>query len=417
LTVPAEDRSIVEADGASPRILLLSDRYLPEVGGSITWFHNVYTRHAPGTVWILTNSHRNSREFDSRFPQVRMARTSLRRYRFLKPESLLMYVKLFLGSAWLILRRRIRIIHAGKNLPEGFVARRLWKLLGVPYVVYAHGEEITVLMENPKLAPRIPPIYTDAAAVVANSSFTQGLLEGMGVDPARIARISPGVDPLEFRPGERDPDLRRRHGLDGRTVLLTVGRLQRRKGHDMVIRALPRILAAHPDVVYLVAGDGEEMESLERLAGDEGVAGSVRFLGRVPQEDLPALYNLSDVFVMANRTMPGGDVEGFGIVFLEAGACGKPVIAGASGGTADAVIDGVTGILVDGTSTEEIARAVIRLAADPALRSRMGEAGRRRVEREYNWDAIAERTERLSAAVVERSLAKSRASTTDTRRT
>jgi phosphatidylinositol alpha-1,6-mannosyltransferase len=237
---------------------------------------------------------------------------------------------------------------------------------------------------------------------VAGSSFTRGLLEEMDrVESAKIAVISPGVDPEEFQPREPSPEGRAGRGLEGKTVLLTVGRLQRRKGHDMVIKALPRILKAHPHVVYVVAGDGEERGALERLALDEGVAGSVRFLGRVPQEDLPALYNLSDVFIMANRTMPGGDVEGFGIVFLEAGACAKPVIAGASGGTADAVLDGVTGILVDGTSIEEIAEAVVRLVGQPDLRSRMGEAARRRIEAEYSWQAITERTKRLSAALLE----------------
>jgi len=359
------EAGVVKQGTRTLRVLVLSDRYLPEVGGSFTWFHNVYTRHPPGTVWILTNSYRDARRIDARYPQVTMCRVSLRRYRFLKPESLLMYAKLFLTSAWLILRRRIGILHAGKNLPEGFVARLLWKVFRVPYVVYAHGEEITVFRENPKHAPRLPSIYKDAAAVVANSAFTRGLLEGMGVDPARIAAISPGVDPEEFKPGEPDPKMSARYGLSGKTVLLTVGRLQRRKGHDMVIKAMRRILDVQPDLLYVIAGDGEERESLQLLAEEEGVAGCVRFLGRIPQEDLPALYNLGDIFIIANRTMPGGDVEGFGIVFLEAGACAKPVIAGASGGTADAVLDGVTGTLVDATSVEDIAGSKTRPTAAP----------------------------------------------------
>jgi phosphatidylinositol alpha-1,6-mannosyltransferase len=330
-----------------------------------------------------------------------VCRLKLKRYPFLKPESLLIYAKLFLDSAWLILRRRIRVLHAGKNLPEGFIARLLSRVFRVPYVVYAHGEEITVFQRNPKLAPRLPAIYRDAAAVIVNSAFTRRLVEDLGVDPARVVVISPGVNAGEFAPRPAAP-LRARLGLEGKTVLLTVGRLQRRKGHDMVIAALPRILERFPDLVYVIAGEGEERESLERLALDRGVQRAVRFLGAVPQEDLPALYSLADIFIMANRAMPGGDVEGFGIVFLEAGAAEKPAIAGRSGGTADAVEDGVTGFLVDGESATEIAAAVERLAGDPALRSCMGECARRRVEREYSWEVITKRTRRLTCTVLER---------------
>ncbi len=384
-----------------PRTLVISDRYLPEVGGSFTWFHNVYSRHPPGSVHFLTNSYRDAAAIDATFPQMRMHRVSLKRYRLLKPESLAIYAKLFTLGVWICLRHGIEVIHAGKNLPEGFIARKLSKLLRIPYIVYAHGEEITVFGNNPKLRPQLPAIYEDAAAVIANSAFTCDQVMALGVSAERFSRISPGVEPDEFAPSSSGEALRRRLGLEGKLVLLTVGRLQRRKGHDQVIAALPAILARAPGLVYVIAGDGEERKALEDLARDTGVASAVRFLGRVPQEELPALYNLADIFIMANRAMPDGDVEGFGIVFLEAGACKKPVIAGSSGGTADAVEDGVTGLRVDATSAVGVEDAVVRLALDPELRQRMGESGRARVLAQYSWAAITAKTMDLSRRVVQ----------------
>jgi phosphatidyl-myo-inositol dimannoside synthase len=384
----------------APRVLLLTDRYLPEVGGSFTWFHNVYTRHPAGSVWILTNSYPHAGAVDRAHPELHMMRTRLRRYPFLKPESLVMYLKMLLLSVWAILRYRIQIVHAGKNLPEGFVAHLVRRYLGVPYVVYAHGEEITLRARDPKQRPRLATIYGNAAAVIANSRFTRGLIQDLDVEERRIVVISPGVDPETFRPEAADPRFRSKLGFDGKLVLLTVGRLQRRKGQDRVIEALPLILREVPHLVYVIAGDGEEEAALRALAAERGVSSAVQFLGRVPQEDLPRLYNLADIVIMANRMMPSGDVEGFGIVFVEAGACAKPVIAGASGGTADAVHDGLNGLRVEGGCVDAIARAVVRLAADPELRRRMGEAGRQLVTAGYTWEAITGRIRKLSEAII-----------------
>jgi phosphatidyl-myo-inositol dimannoside synthase len=385
--------NLVRRHHGPPRVLLLTDRYVPDVGGSITWFRNVYTRYPAGTVWILTRRYAGAQANDAFDPHVATVRLTLERHRFLRPESLLLYAKLFLVGAAMVLRHRIDVVHAGKNLPEGLVAYLLHRCLGVPYVVYAHGEDIAVCNENPRLDRHQRLVYRNAAAVIANSGHTFDLVGSLGVEPPRIAPISPGVEPATFAPAPVPLELRRRLGVEGKLVLLTVGRLQRRKGHDKVIEALPAILRSVPGLMYLIAGEGEELVSLKELADRNAVSHAVRFLGRVADEELPALYNLSDIFVMANRTMPGGDLEGFGIVFLEASACGKPVIGGRSGGTADAVRDGVTGLLVDGQSPEEITRAVVTLARDAALRDRMGREGRRLVVSEYDWKVITARIE------------------------
>jgi phosphatidylinositol alpha-1,6-mannosyltransferase len=312
---------------------------------------------------------------------------------------LLLYAKMFVTASALILLHRIRVVHAGKNLPEGFVAYLLHRSLGVPYVIYAHGEEITVCSENPTLSRHQRPVYQNAAAVIVNSRFTHDLVRELGVDSRRIVIISPGVDPDRFAPALAPDALRRALLVEGKLVLLTVGRLQRRKGHDKVIEALPSILEHVPSLVYVIAGDGEEESALKELAEQRGVGEAVRFLGRVREEELPALYNLADIFIMANRTMPGGDVEGFGIVFLEASASGKPVIGGRSGGTADAIRNGVTGKLIDGASQAEIVEAVVTLAQDQALRETMGRRGREMVVAEYDWKVITDRIESVMSVV------------------
>lgn len=385
----------------SQRILVISDRYLPEIGGSITWLHNVYRRAEPGTVWILTQDYPDAPAFDRAYPDLHIVRRTLKRYPFLKPESLLIFLKLFLSAAWIVLRHRIDVIHVGKNIPEGYVARLVKRLLGTPYIIYAHGEEICVSMENPRLKSTIEPVYNDAAAVIANSRFTVGVAKEAGIRQDHVVQISPGTDPDSFCPGRRDPGLVEKHQLEDRLVLLTVGRMQRRKGHDYVIQCLPEIRKALPHITYLIASDGDEWNYLHELARDREVEDIVKFLGPVKQDDMVKLYNTCDIFIMANRTMPGGDVEGFGIVFLEAGACEKPVIGGRSGGTADSIRHEQNGLRIDASQHQEIIDAVILLGKDPERRREMGRVGREIVLGDYTWEIVAERILSLSRKVVE----------------
>jgi len=371
------------------KVLLISDRYLPEVGGSIYWFDNLYRRYPKDSVWILTQAYPGSKAFDSASgTRIHFTRVKLRRHAFLRPESLLIYVKLLFAGIWIVLRNRVSIIHASKVLPEGLVARCISRLLGVPYLVYAHGEEITIFSRNPDMLRHLRKVYDGAARVVANSSFTANCVRNLGCHGENVVRISPGVDPDAFRPGPRNGDLVREQRLEGKTVLLSVGRLQKRKGHDNVLRAMPEILASCPDLVYLVTSHGEEEEPLRRLAAKLDVEHAVRFVGETPLALLQNYYNTCDIFILANRTLEDGDVEGFGMVFLEASSCGKPVIAGDSGGTGDPVKDAWNGLRLDTTKPENIAKAVIQLASNPGLREKMGSNGRALVESDYSWDSV-----------------------------
>jgi len=232
--------------------------------------------------------------------------------------------------------------------------------------------------------------------LIAISEWTRDLaravLGEIGLDDhgGRLRVVHLGTDPERFRPGVDPTELRNRFELEDGGVrwLLTVARLEQHKGVDMVLRALPEIVAGAPDVRYAVAGTGPERDKLKKLAHKLGVADRVRFLGAVGERDLPALYNLASVYVGASRRAERLGVEGFGISLVEASACGLPVVAGKSGGIPDAVRDGETGFLIPPEDPAAIAEAVGRLLSDSGLAARVGAAGRRAVETYYNWDRV-----------------------------
>jgi phosphatidylinositol alpha-1,6-mannosyltransferase len=211
-----------------------------------------------------------------------------------------------------------------------------------------------------------------------------------------MVQLPPGVDEKTFHPDSGGDRVRARLGLTDRPVVVCVSRLVPRKGQDTLILAMPAILARVPDAVLLVVGGGPYAGQLKKLAAETGVQDSVRFTGPVPWEELPAHYGAGDVFAMPCRTRRGGlDVEGLGIVYLEASATGLPVVAGDSGGAPDAVLDGETGWVVRGGSAEESADRIVTLLRDPALRRRMGERGRAWVEEKWRWDLLAEQLKTL----------------------
>jgi len=209
---------------------------------------------------------------------------------------------------------------------------------------------------------------------------------------ATLQQLQSGVDTDVFHPGAGREDVRRALALADRPVVVCVSRLVPRKGQDVLVRALPAIRDAVPGAALLVVGGGPDMPRLQRLAVERGVAEHVRFTGSVPWSELPAHYAAGDVFAMPCRTRLGGiDVEGLGIVYLEAAATGLPVVAGASGGAPDAVLDGETGVVVDGRDVDRVTNEIVTLLADPARAAAMGARGRAWVEEHWRWDILADR--------------------------
>ena len=213
---------------------------------------------------------------------------------------------------------------------------------------------------------------------------------------ARMVALAPGVDGAVFRPGAGGEAVRQAYGLGERPVVVCVSRLMPRKGQDTLVRAWPRVLARVPEAALLLVGGGPYRATLERLVDDAGLRRSVRLTGSVPARDLPAHYDAGDVFAMPCRTRRGGlDVEGLGIVYLEASASGLPVVAGRSGGAPDAVVAGQTGYVVDGWHAGEVADRVSGLLTDPAAAQAMGQRGRAWVTSHWAWSATAARLSTL----------------------
>jgi phosphatidylinositol alpha-1,6-mannosyltransferase len=383
--------------------LVLAEHFLPDCGGTITWILQTYRRYQPAEVVLVVGEHGDTRLLDQTLPfKVKRVSMSMSDWDPTLPVSLWRYARMLRHVLVNCRKHQIRQIHGVKVLPEGLIAWFTRRLTGTPYLLYAHGEEISTALTSRKLRWLIPRLYHGAAAIIANSCETKALLEDIGVRSKKIHVIHPGVEAMAFRMGhDAALAIRQRHKLGQSPVLLTVGRLQRRKGQDMVIQTLPRIAKSFPDVKYVIVGTGEEYDFLQRLVCESGVQDRVIFIGQVNDGERAAYYAACDVFIMPNRQI-GADVEGFGIVFLEAGAAGKPVIGGRSGGTAEAIQDGVTGIRVDGEKVEAIAEAVIDLLSDSQKALAMGERGRQWVEAAFTWESIFERTRELSAAVAER---------------
>jgi phosphatidylinositol alpha-1,6-mannosyltransferase len=265
----------------------------------------------------------------------------------------------------------------------------LSKLLGFPVFVGAHGLEVARAKRG--LERRLMAwTLAGSSGVVAVSRFTRSLVEEATGGRARVDVIGCGVDTEAFTPGPKPAYLIDRYDLMGKRVLLTLARITERKGHEVVIRALPRVLSSCPDVVYLVAGKGGHRRQLLRLVGELGLEKHVLFCGYVPPEELADHYNLCDVYVMISKEIAStGDVEGFGITYLEAGACAKPVVAGESGGVVDAVEDGVNGLTVPPGDAEAAAEAIIHILVNRDAAEKLGNAGRQRAEESRDWRIVA----------------------------
>jgi phosphatidylinositol alpha-1,6-mannosyltransferase len=293
----------------------------------------------------------------------------------------------------LLHRYRPRATIACSWFPCGLALSRLKRLMKGPLAVIVHGSElIHYKFRSPFWRRRMRASLEAADILIPVSHYVKEMLLELGLPAERIEVVGNGVDPEAFS-GVWNPDsARQKLGIENEKILLTVARLVARKGQDVVLRALPKILSSVPNVKYVIVGKGSYETRLRDLTRELQLESHVVFAGFVPQDKLALYYWASDVFVMPSRIERGsGDLEGFGISFLEANACGKPVVAGRSGGVEDAVIQGETGLLVDPESENEVAESTIELLTNEKMAATLGTQGRNRILNQFTWNHIAQR--------------------------
>ncbi|MCL4413921.1 MAG: glycosyltransferase family 4 protein [Actinobacteria bacterium] len=371
--------------------LLVTNDFPPKVGGIQAYLWELWSRLDPSSFAVLSaSSDPGASGFDERAAQrgVRIRRLGAKV--LLPTPEVAREVRSFAAETGATLAV------LDPALPLG----ALGPFLGFPYAVVLHGAEVTVPARLPVSRALLARVLRGARLAICAGGYPAleaARAAGDGMPDAVV--VPPGVDTARFRPlaARSRPGAREALGLPAEgPLVVSVSRLVPRKGMDVLIRAVGALQTSFPGLTLAIGGEGRDRRRLESLASRLAVPAA--FLGRVPDADLPALYGSADVFAMACRDRWGGlEQEGFGIVFLEAAACGVPQVAGRSGGAAEAVVDGETGIVLDDPrSPGGVATALRRLLADDDLRYRLGEAGRRRCVESFGYDLLARR---LSAAI------------------
>ena len=373
--------------------LLLAFDFPPMGGGIARWMSEIARRYPPGELVICTGRLPGDATADAGLPNA-VSRVPI-------PSGRLrtLFGQLRWGRHVLRLDRQFgfRFVWCDNIRPSAYPANLLFRRRHLPYGVILYGSDLCDLRRNYRrsrfkrmIARRL---LGDAAVLVTISRWTANLAREVLVEldldrsiPS-VRVVSLGSDPTMFRPGIDPTNFRRERGLPEGPWIVTVARLELYKGADVVIRALRLLVENGRDLRYAVVGEGPARAELEALARSEGVADRVHFLGAVPDNSLPEAYALADIYAGMTRQTER-EVEGFGISLVEAQACGKPVVAGRGGGTADAVRDGETGLLVDPLDPGAVAAAVNDLLGDSIRAAAMGAAGRQAVERYYNWDRV-----------------------------
>lgn len=373
------------------RVLLVTSQFAPEIGG-VPRLLAQFCVHRPAQLELRALS---VRQQPASFYHGFEAPCAVER---VAPSGIAGATSLRFGMhLWRTLRHwRPQVVFCGVAYPTAIIAGWLARLASIPYVVYTHSEDTTIQGRLQRLA--LGKALRHAEGLIAVSAFTREQLVCLGIDPERVEIIHPGVEMACSAPVK--PYLLPDVPAD-RWLLLSVGRLIRRKGQDTVIRALPRLAERVPNVHYAIVGNGEAEDDLRGLAAELGVADRVTFAGAIANDALPAWYHACDVFVLPTRpSNDGSEVEGFGIVFLEAAAAGKPTVGGRAGGVADAILEDETGLLVDPFDVEALITALERLALEPGLAQRLGCAGQARVQREGSAQVFAERVGEVLVSAV-----------------
>jgi phosphatidylinositol alpha-1,6-mannosyltransferase len=380
--------------------LIFSYNFVPQRGGIQTYSYQLcsYLHKQGYKIVVLARNYDNAEMIDGDIPFkiIRMKGVGFKLFRI---PILLLYL------AKTVLRYRIRIVHCISWLPTGLVARILHLPLHFRYIVTCHGGEVT----QPRFIKRSLMVSTlkNSSWIIAGNRHIKTAVDKLIKAPTPISIINFGVD-LEVFHRNLDPDyLRNRFSAGDTNILLTVADLKPRKGVDKTLEAVRVLIDKGIKILYLIVGNGKDISRLKTVTRALQLNDYVKFVGQVSDDELPFYYALCNLFVMPNRESNDHDIEGFGIAFIEAGAVGKAVIGGRSGGVEDSVVDKRTGLLVDGTNVEALALSIEQLLANNELRKQMGNEGYERAKSLFQWDTIMIKTAMIYTKLLEESNHKS----------
>ena len=365
------------------KVLLVTNDLGPRAGGIETFVLGLIEGLPKNSLIIYTSSQKGDKAFDAQLLEKFGAAVIRDRAKMLLPTP-----RVTRKVVKILKHAQIRNVWFGAAAPLALMAGKLRSAGASNIVALSHGHEVW-WAKIPILKSLLKKIINDVDHLGYLGDFTKGEIAKISNQPQKFLQIAPGIDTEHFAPRKARVDLIEKYRLEGRRVIVSVGRLVHRKGQDELVKAMPKILEQFPDAILLFVGEGPIKQMLFNSAKQLGVLPKVVFAGRVSHHDLPDYICLGEIFAMPVRSRFSGlEVEGLGIVYLEASACGLPVIVGNSGGAVDAVLDKKTGLLVDGTKSDQIAQSICELLANPERAKQMGQAGRDWVIKNWqlsNW--------------------------------
>ena len=373
--------------------LFITNDFGPRAGGIETFVHGLIERLPRGSVIVYTSAQPESDKFDAKWLSEFGVEVVRDRSKILLPTP-----RVIKACQKLVKSRKLTRVAFGAAAPLGIMARSMRSAGAEKIVALTHGHEVW-WAKVPPFSFAINFMSKNIDAITYLGDYTRGEISKAisKNDVSKLVQIAPGIDVDHFVPTDSS-ELRAQLGLADKAVIISVGRLVHRKGQDKLISALPAIRAAVPNVHLVLVGVGPHQKFLENLVAKLNVADCVTFIGRINYSELPKYICVGDIFAMPSRSRFFGlEVEGLGIVYLEASACGLPVVGGKSGGAPDAVLVGETGVVVDGTNASEIAEACIDLLNNPELCALMGATGRAWIIENWRWEIWATKYAELLA--------------------
>lgn len=377
-------------NSSNRKILLVTNDLGPRAGGIESFVLGLLERVEPNSVVILTSNQKNSDPFDQELLQKYGVVVIRDRSKILLPTP-----RITRKAIKILKEHDATTVWFGAAAPLAFMAKKLRNAGAKNIVALTHGHEVW-WSKLPVFRSVISKISRDVDTLTYLGEFTKNAMLPVIADTAKLVKIAPGIDVNHFSPSEIDLKLIEKFRLQNRRVIVSVGRLVHRKGQDKLIEAMPEVLKLYPDAILLLVGQGPIKSMLEKLIRHHGLENNVIFTGRIQFADLPKYIQLGEIFAMPSRDRFFGlEVEGLGIVYLEASACGVPVIVGKSGGAPDAVLENKTGLTVDGTNPKEIAEALCKLLSDKKLAKQMGDQGRNWVVDNWRWEIWSDKFNKL----------------------